>query len=107
MFCPFLARGKNVTHCKLYLLNNTRRDWISEADFVFEMLWQLVGDRLTAHLLLDGRAGPVLQDPFCRAPRHLSLLWDCVCLRQFIFEFGFDGCTRQLANRLKTCEVLS
>ena len=75
---PFLCQGKNVTRCKLYSLYNTPQDWISEADFVFELLGQLVEDRLTAHLLHNGDTSPVVQTPVTVLPH--SICHSCVCV---------------------------
>lgn len=48
---PDVCWRRNVTHCKFYSLYNTLLGTVSAADFVFEPLWQLAGDRLTAHPL--------------------------------------------------------
>lgn len=79
---PFLCQEKNVAHCKVYSLYNTRQGWISEADFVFELLWQLVEDRLTAHPLHNGGTGPVVQTPvpilplsICHSSGTLCVCW--------------------------------
>lgn len=84
---PDVCWRRNVTHCKFYSLYNTLLGSVSAADFVFEPLWQLARDRLTAHPLHKRQRkrerGDWTERPsqFCSSPLplHLSVLWDRVC----------------------------
>lgn len=91
MFCPFSRQRKNVTHCKLYSLYNTLQDWISEADFVFELLRQLVEDRLTVHLLHNGGTGPVVQAPVPVVPLSICHSCEIVCVCACVCDSVFGS----------------
>lgn len=66
------------------------------ADFVFELVWQLVEDRLTAHLLHNGNTGPVVQAPVPILPLSIcppvGLCVSGGCAWKGMFEI-LVGCT--------------